>query len=194
MTEIAFAFPTTALSMGLLWPQAGLVSATTGLRQTLLLGYPRWQGTVTIDTQDRGELQTWLARMARGDNWSPIPLNRAKALPDGAHMTVMSQDASTGVVRVTISPELVLLRERPAPGFYITDGKRVRQVSDIAPVGGTTWDMALTPVGQPVEMDDEFREATAIDAYVADANVLYVTHSPDWIEPVTVQWIERVLP
>ena len=113
MAEIAYpsGARTTQLTRRLAYPQAVLESAYSHARQTLIQGYPRWVGTCRIDAEDeaaRIALHNWLAAMARGDNWTNIPIGTQPLKKNG--------QPSTNKI-----------------GNWVSDGKRVYTLISTAP-------------------------------------------------------------
>ena len=194
MTLVAYpsVLKTTQISMALQWPQSTLVGEYTGVRQTLLLGYPRWVGVTRVEVLENShaaQALAWQAQLQRGDAWTPLPLARDQVLPDAEELTVQAYDPVSGIVRVNVSNAVAAQLEAMP---FLTDGHRVRQILS-ADAAGSRFDLFLWPFGEPLATGDVLTEALAMNVFLADLNPQYQSRTPDFVEPYNFQWSERVV-
>lgn len=188
------------VSIGLQVAQSVLEGQGSRTRQVLFTGFPRWQGQATIrafNDDGRKQLQAWLARMSRGDNWTTFSLGvMDEPLHPATRFNVLS--SREGVVSVG-GPDLIDLIST-LPGRWLSTGTRTYLIAaavDRSPSrqpGAGPYEFTLEPNLPVIPRNTILQVVTSIEAYavIGTGDPIYQTHNVDWANAFSVPWVEKV--
>ena len=214
------AFPSVArtieMAVSSALPQSVLEDAYRGDRGvSFRLGFARWRGSATIVAADLtpaalAEMVAWAGQLADGSNFTRLPLGLPRRMGEGfvpaaarvpAAQTLTVTGASGAVTTIAGTANEGTTGEELAAAVrsgWLHDGNRLRLVQSVTGSG-----MADAPVIQATLLPTLPRltagavltERLYIEAHVVNegsASGPLLTWSPDWVEPVTITWLERV--
>ena len=197
-------------------PQSVLEDAYRGERGvSFRLGYSRWRGSATIMATELtpaalAEMLAWSSQLADGSNFTRLPLGlpqrmgetfvpAAARVPAAQTLTVTAATGATTSIAGTAN-EGTTGEELAAAiqSGWLHDGNRLRLVQ--AATGSGT---AAAPVVQATLLPTLPRltagavltERLYIEAGIVNEGSAagpLLTWSPDWVEPVTLTWLERI--
>ena len=179
---------TLEIGIGALIPQSVLSSPYRGGTDVFRLGDQRWRGEAQITTDVTNPaaiaaMVDWAARMADFGNWTELPLvDRAMTKWAGASLTVTAVNG--GTITATGTPDA-----QTRNSTWVHDGKRLRLI--MGAVGST---FKVTPAAPLVASGATLKEVTTIEAHLLpdDAGGPLQVYTPDWVQPVTIAWVERI--
>ena len=164
--------------------QAELTSEVSSARAVVTTAPGRFRGVVVVEAGI--EHLSWLVRMSDGRNWTRIP-HHLTTLP--SNLAAITVDRS-----VSGSPsEFVATNSADAAAAPV--GAIVRGPTNyhvISGVNGATISLHPAPSPQLSMGDTMTRDETFVAFMESGSGPPLLTHSPDWIESISLTWVEAV--